>query len=246
MKAVVFQLFGPMAAWGEVAVGEVRPSMARPGASTLLGLLAASLGITRHDTEGWQALVDGYRFAVEVWSIGRAEWDFHTIQTVKQATVKRAGGVRSRREELSLEPYTFTSRREHRTDGYWRAVVVPREGARWSAEEMAAAMRAPRFALFLGRRACPLALPLDPRVIEADRLVDALATERPRIHDAGHPGARCFGRIARRPMGMYWDTELDVGLAPQETHERRDVVLSRHRWQFTTRREHYAAFSAEE
>lgn len=246
MRGVLFQLFGPLAAWGEVAVGQVRPSAERPGPSALLGLVGACLGVPRTDDVGWGHLIDGYAFAVEEWSGGRAEWDFHTVQTVRQATVKRAGGVRSRREALGLETYTFTSRREHRADGYWRVVIVPRDGARWGVEQIADAMRAPRFPLYLGRRACPLALPLDPRVVEGPSLVDALRGMPPRIHEGGHPGQRSFQRIAGRPIRLYWDADLDVGLAPHETVERRDAVSSRRRWQFATRREHRAALAAEE
>lgn len=251
MRALLFQLHGPLAAWGEVAVGQVRPSAARPGPSALLGLLAASLGIPRGDAR-WQSFADAYAFAVEVWAAsdhrwaGRSEWDFHTVQTVTQANARRAGGVRSRRHELSLETYTFTSQREHRTDGYWRVAVVPRDGAPYTLEQLAAAMRAPAFPLCLGRRACPPSLPLDPRIVEGASLVDALRAVPPRIHDAGHPGARAFGRIARRPVSLHWDVDLDVGLAPQETVERRDRVLSRRRWQFGTRREHSAALPVEE
>jgi len=252
VRALVFQLYGPLAAWGEVAVGQVRPSAAYPGPSALLGLIAASLGIPRRAAERWDALAGAYAFAVEVWGArdrrwsGRAEWDFHTVQTVRQATVKRAGGVRSRRDALKLETYTFTSQREHRTDGYWRAAAVPRDGAPYTLEDVADAMRSPAFPLYLGRRACPLGLPLDPRIVEGPTLIEALRGAPPRIHRAEHPGSTVFGRIAHRPETLHWDVDLDVGLAPQETVERRDAVRSRARWQFGARREHRAALPVEE
>ena len=51
MDFLVFQLQAPLAAWGDIAVGECRPTMAYPGQSALLGLLAAALGVRREDAE---------------------------------------------------------------------------------------------------------------------------------------------------------------------------------------------------
>lgn len=249
MRALVFQLFGPLAAWGEVAVGQVRPSAASPGPSALIGLIGAALGVPRSD-ERWGTLAGAYAFAVEIWEpaaprwAGRAEWDFHTVQTVRQATLKAADkageAVRSRRDALALDTYTFTSRREHRFDGYWRAVAVPRAEAPFSLDDIRDALRAPAFPLFLGRRACPPTLPLDPQIVDADPLVAALRAHPPRFHQGDHPGARALRRLAHHPVALRWDADLDVGLDPHETVERRDAVLSRRRWQFATRREHVA------
>ena len=49
MDFLVFQLQGPMAAWGDTAVGEFRPSLDAPGLSSLVGLLGAALGLRRED-----------------------------------------------------------------------------------------------------------------------------------------------------------------------------------------------------
>ena len=42
---LVFQLYGPMASWGEPAVGEMRHTNTIPGRPSILGLLAAALGV---------------------------------------------------------------------------------------------------------------------------------------------------------------------------------------------------------
>ena len=63
---LLFRLYGAMAAWGDIAVGEQRPSTPHPSKSALLGLLAAALGIRRHEDERHQALADGYGFAVRM------------------------------------------------------------------------------------------------------------------------------------------------------------------------------------
>jgi len=71
---LVFQLYGPLASWGDIAVGETRPSALTPSRSAILGLLAAALGLKRPDTakseperEDWEqahaALAQGYGLA---------------------------------------------------------------------------------------------------------------------------------------------------------------------------------------
>jgi CRISPR system Cascade subunit CasD len=49
MEYLLFRLYGPLASWGEIAVGESRHTATYPGKSALLGLLAAALGIRRDD-----------------------------------------------------------------------------------------------------------------------------------------------------------------------------------------------------
>src|SRR6185295_12377864 len=61
---LVFRLYGPLASWGEVAVGEVRPSNLHPTRSALLGLLGAALGLRRSDEAALADLARTVRFAV--------------------------------------------------------------------------------------------------------------------------------------------------------------------------------------
>jgi CRISPR system Cascade subunit CasD len=66
---LLFRLYGPLAAWGDIAVGEYRPSFAHPGKSAIIGLLAAALGI-RRDKEEQKSLAESCSFAVRVDSMG--------------------------------------------------------------------------------------------------------------------------------------------------------------------------------
>ena len=45
---LIFQVYGPSQAWGDIAVGEIRPVVDHPGRSGIAGLLAASLGLISH------------------------------------------------------------------------------------------------------------------------------------------------------------------------------------------------------
>jgi len=80
---LIFRLYGPMCAWGDIAVGEQRPSAGHPAKSAVLGLLAAALGV-RRDEEGRQKLLaDAYAMAVRVDVSGELLRDYHaiTVQT---------------------------------------------------------------------------------------------------------------------------------------------------------------------
>ncbi len=46
-RFLLFQLAGPLASWGEIAIGEDRHSAPYPGRSAVLGILASALGIRR-------------------------------------------------------------------------------------------------------------------------------------------------------------------------------------------------------
>ena len=54
MPFLVFQLVAPLAAWGDVAVGQTRGSRDAPGESALVGLLG------RHDPQGVVEVPDPY------------------------------------------------------------------------------------------------------------------------------------------------------------------------------------------
>ena len=63
---LLFRLSGPLASWGEIAVGERRSSWPRPSKSAVLGLVAAGLGYRPARRERSCALNDGLNFAVRV------------------------------------------------------------------------------------------------------------------------------------------------------------------------------------
>jgi len=89
METLVFQLQAPLSSWGEVAVGEYRPSAEYPSQSALQGLLGAALGITRDDNAVQAALRTGYRLAVGVLSQGRLLRDYHTAQVPSCSDLKK-------------------------------------------------------------------------------------------------------------------------------------------------------------
>lgn len=255
---LVFRLYGPVCSWGDIAVGEVRPSTVHPSKSAILGLIAAALGIKRPDTARGETdrsaleaahstLAQGYGFAVRVDTPGVSLVDYHTAQVPSSGTGRNRRQFATRRDELLVVPRselnTILSRRDYRVDALYTIALWAWPGAPHSLAELAARLHEPVFALYLGRKSCPLALPLAAQVVTADNILDAMA-------NAALPLPDDFARHLMPPNtrpALYWDEDGDVGaLQVEHTFTRRDTVYSRRRWQFQSRSEHHAALRIQE
>jgi len=257
---LVFQLYGPFASWGDIAVGETRPSAMTPSRSAILGILAAALGLKRPDTaeselerEEWEqahaALAQGYGLAVKVDYPGQPLSDYHTAQVPSSGKGKNRMVFPTRRDELVRMPrhdlHTILSRREYRQDAFAACALWARDDAPFALTALRDALVSPVFPLYLGRKSCPPALPLDPQVIGAasvEAVLEraALATTLAKLDEfwkGRGPEAWLREAGANRPM-LLWDDDAETGLSRDETHTRRDQPLSRVRWQFSVRSEH--------
>jgi CRISPR system Cascade subunit CasD len=210
---LIFQLTAQLGAMGELAGHERRGSWGWPGRSAILGLLAAALGIRR---EGDFAAVDRLGLAVAVFDEGAALRDFHTAESVRS-------GVRhpqSRAEALARgravgKTDTTITLRDYRGGVLYGVAIWGEE-----LERLAIALRAPVYPLYLGRKSCPLAAPLDPRIVGAPDAKAALASLR-------LPPWRT-GAVALRLA-----TEEEGSDGRIET--RQDRPLDRQRWHFGPR-----------
>jgi CRISPR system Cascade subunit CasD len=233
---LIFRLYGPLAAWGDIAVGEYRPSFAHPSKSAIVGLLAAALGIRRDDEERQKALAKASSFAVRVDSMGTLLRDYHTTQV---PSAKRGVTHRTRRSELKGDDLnTILSSRDYRCDAAYTVAVAIYEGAQYTAQKLADALRRPVFALYLGRKSCPPALPLEPQVINAETLREALASVTFNINEL--PGV-----ITSSYHMVYWEDDEESGFDREHVIARRDTLLSRKRWQFAERHENYVSIRRE-
>ena len=231
---LLFHLYGPFASWGEIAVGERRMSWNRPSKSAVLGLIAAAIGIDRADDAAHIHLAEGYGFAVRVDRTGDPLRDYHTTQAPGGK-----GDWSTRREELAdrSKLHTILSDRHYYTDAEYTVALWSSDAVPHTLKELRDALLSPIFALYLGRRACPPALPLAPEVVEANGLVEALGSYVPR-----------FDLMEYRPNWnrneealLYWEPDPEPpGTAPgrQRTVTRRDTVTSRARRQFRDRVEY--------
>ncbi|MCA7014018.1 type I-E CRISPR-associated protein Cas5/CasD [Dickeya dadantii] len=229
---LVFQLYAPLASWGEPAVGEVRHTSPVPSRSALLGLMAAALGIRREEEDRLAQFNAHYRFAVRLLS-PRESWlrDYHTVQVPRE---ERKRVRYTRRDELCSDPAqgleTLLTAREYRCDAYYHVAVSATDGAPVTLSQLADALRTPVFPLYLGRKSCPLALPLAPHRFSGSlpdvwRQVD----DTPLLNDPAL-------KFINQPDGTcYWEAGEDVAADGVMQIERGDQPASRRRWQFTTR-----------
>lgn len=232
---LVFTLYGPLQAWGTVAVGEIRPCAGHPTRSGVLGLLAAALGIRRDAPEALRALSDGYAVAVRVDAPGERFTDYHTVQTPPEKA-KRV--FHSRRDELGAklgrdeELNTLLSRRDYLADARFTACIRPAgPGAPHGLPALRDALLRPRLTPYLGRKSCPAALPFQPQIIDAPDARAAL--------DAYAPHA-LPDLLTRGARGNAGDVFCDEGMCagpPLERLVARDTLDDHARRVFATRLE---------
>ncbi len=233
---LVFTLYGPLAAWGDIAVGEYRPSFAHPSKSAIVGLLAAALGIRRDEDERQQALAASCSFAVRLDSMGVLLRDYHTTQV---PPAKRNVTHYTRRSELAGgDLNTILSSRDYRCDAVYTVAITVAIGSPFSVQQMMDKLRKPVFTLYLGRKSCPLAMPLHPQVVNAATLRDAF--------ERTTPAEELSEIISTGPVMVYWEDGAASGLEPQQVIVRRDEPRSRKRWQFGERRENCGSLRREE
>lgn len=242
MQWLIFRLYGPLASWGGVAVGEVRDSDAHPGKSAVLGLVAAALGIRRDEEAHLQALDQDCGYAVQVESAGLSITDYHTAQVPSRSKLTGRPHA-TRKDELALPRHdlnTILSNRTYRCDALYRVALWVRPQAAQPLSALASALRRPTFVPYLGRKSCALALPLEPQVVEADTLAAALDAAV-FASDALLDRDRLRGRRPDRDS-LHWedDPRIVAGVDTDMTVSRRDRLRSRQRWQYAPRREHRA------
>jgi CRISPR system Cascade subunit CasD len=236
---LVFTLYGGMASFGAVAVGEVRPTFDRPSKSAVFGLVAAALGLRRDQEEALSGLTRAFDVAVVVRSGGTPLRDYHSVQT--PTTEKRGRRFISRRDEVSGSRHdlnTLLTYRDYWCDASYEACLVQRDqNSPFSLQQVRDALLRPVFPLYLGRKSCPLSLPLAPEIIPAETIEDAVSK---------YPGkGREFVRVLETS-----DTMM-IGISPGvptkvssfQRVNRRDELHSRSRWQYVDREEDLGTIS---
>lgn len=254
-KFLIFDLYGIMASWGEVAVGEQRPTHAHPTKSSIVGFLAAALGWCRSDEARHVQLSKALQMAVCVRADGEFMRDYHTVQAPNTPPKGRAYTTRYSeiRESPKNKLNTILSQRDYWAGGVYQIAIgqgspVSQMGV--ELEQLAQALNSPHYTLYLGRKACPLSLPVQPQIVEADTLKQAfdLAFKSSHMQKFLGPYFNFFAdqnksKTDQRVVKYYWGEAMNknkTGLKATLQGPVRDNLHSRKNWQFTNRTEYQA------
>lgn len=230
MRSLVLRLEGPLQAWGVQSKLGIRATDREPSKSGVLGLLGAALGMERDD-DAQLARLCRLQMAVRVDRPGTILRDFHT-----------AGGGSFRGSPRYFVHGTSNCVPTTRYYLQDASFTVALSGDDDELTRLEAAMRSPRWPLFLGRRSCPMSTPPVLGLVDggaAEAITSAyLQSHDARRNEATHlrlvtdtaPSATdaeprydlplSFREGARRYGKRYVRTSwLDVGPAPMQTVE---------------------------
>lgn len=253
---LVFTLAAPLASFGTLAVGERRPTWDRPSKSQVIGTVAAALGIERADEAHQHALARSFGFAVRIDDPGQLLTDYHTTQRAtgpsQRRRVRQGLPLDTRHDELLCDEIeTGLSRRELRENALYTIVLWAKPEAVVTLVDIAAAMAAPGFVLYAGRKANALQFPCGSAVVNAKEVVgaleafDAVDKSRKFFRDTWSP-RWMVDRRAKAPLRVYCDADGTGSLPVSQLEERRDIPDSRAKWRFSRRTEALLALSNRE
>ncbi|EMJ65157.1 type I-E CRISPR-associated protein Cas5/CasD [Leptospira sp. P2653] len=236
---LVFRLYGPLVSWGNIAVGEYRPSDSFPTKSALIGLLSASFGFDRSEDEKISELVEGVFFATKVFTPGSLLRDYHTIQS--PGNVKRT--LLTRKDELLDSEYveTILSSRDYRVDAVYD-VALSEKKRTYSLKEIRNALLNPIYTPYLGRKSCSIALPMCPEILSSDSFPNAfeeynkILIKKYESSNYKDPLPDLFSKSSA--ILYLWEDSTELS-EKDHIHSRRDEVLNRNRWQFQDRKEFF-------
>jgi CRISPR system Cascade subunit CasD len=175
--------------------------------------------------------------AVRIDSPGVLLRDYHTVQVPPSKKGKQKMSFPTRKAELSVlkdDLNTVLSTRDYRCDAFYTICLWSRTSTPpYPLNELKIHLESPVFQLYLGRKSCPLSLPLHPHIVHADSMSDAFSK-------AGLPDNQFLNDLnLSGDVRIYWEDDDNTGYEIIHTVQRRDNPLSRRRWQFGNRTERY-------
>jgi CRISPR system Cascade subunit CasD len=150
-NTLFLRLEGPLQAWGvQEAKFVIRRTARAPTKSGVIGMLCAALGVSRPDaSEVWLPKLSALRMGVRIDVPGVRWWDYHTVGAGMQMRIAEGEG--------KTKPGAMITRREYLCDA---SFLVALQGEPLLIDELDAAMRTPKWTLYLGRKSCPPGRPL--------------------------------------------------------------------------------------
>lgn len=250
---LIFRLYGALASWGDIAVGVVRPSYRYTSKSAVIGLLAAALGCKRNENEK-QAELAKLVFSVRIDAMGTPIEDYHTVQTPSKQAIKydrtkaswtrideiEAIKWRVIRSQSNAEAGAIQSRRTYYCDSVYSIALCENENDKinWQIfekisklKDLIKFLREPRFVLYLGRKSCPLSLPLEPQIVTTNNCKSAFRQAKFKFV------YELESMLKQTTTIQYYSEEMLENSQMKLT--RRDQPVNRTIWQFAERDEYY-------
>jgi len=113
-------------------------------------MLCAALGVSRSEAaEEWLPKLKALRMGVRIDATGARWWDYHTVGARMQMCIAKGEG--------KTKSGAMLTRREYLCDA---SFLVALQGEPPLIAELEAAMKAPKWTLYLGRKSCPPSRPL--------------------------------------------------------------------------------------
>lgn len=161
-QVLILRLEGVWQSWGERSRWDVRDTATEPTKSGIIGLLGCALGYPMRDPRLETELDAGLRFGVRVESPGRVVQDYHTVTdylptaegSFRHSGVATAKSLDKIKNDPDATPATIISPRYYLEDASFLVALEERDGFEGLLEKSEAALRHPKWPIFLGRKSC--------------------------------------------------------------------------------------------
>ena len=167
MATLLLRLAAPLQAWGSDSKFNIRNTEREPTKSGVIGMIAAAMGIQRNASPKLLEPLAKLKFGIRVDREGKLLKDFHMVHEFKNG---------------KMDDSHLTTR-YYLSDAVFLAALE--SDNREYLEEIADALKRPVYPLFLGRRSCPITLPLIIGISD-ESLVDALENAEPLVECNGN------------------------------------------------------------
>jgi len=154
LPTLLLRLEGPLQAWGDTSKFVIRRTMDAPTKSGVIGLICCARGWSREQAREHLERLKKLRMGVRIDRPGDHWWDYHTVGA-KLGLLTAEGKIKHTASTGEIE--TLVTRREYLADA---SFLVALQGEPALIDELIAAVRSPKWTLYLGRKCCPPSRPL--------------------------------------------------------------------------------------
>ena len=150
-NTLFLRLEGPLQSWGDQqSEFVIRRTADAPTKSGVIGLLCAALGVSRANASAeWLPKLNTLHMGVRIDRPGVRWWDYHTVGGKMQLRIAKGKG--------KTKPGAMLTRREYLCDA---SFLVALQGEPGLIASLEAAVKHPKWTLYLGRKCCPPSRPL--------------------------------------------------------------------------------------